>query len=338
MTATTTAWRNRSPLTTTDVDKLAPGETWEDDWRPDDCPDLSDLTWWTEFGVQPWDGDLDVRTLPVDLGRTRAFLDMTTESSKRVLIGQRAYQGVWSGNPYQDVTGEPLWTVNDKDRWSVRHQLPLPQPRPGANGRPRAVRRYGDPADPYGDLQWLGIDRTRRRAYEASSIGKAWWWRLFGRDEWQAGTVHVWDLDVDWRKQTTRGMCAAKLPLLPMLVKPEELAAGRIDHPLHLVMPNYAPARIGPARAYDGDYTGHPIRCGELARLRADRIPNTTNPGLAAIYEAAATKGLYVTDRGGGRDSTHGAIRCAQDARIDFAVDIKLSDLEWLYPYAPHAA
>jgi hypothetical protein len=98
------------------------------------------------------------------------------------------------------------------------------------------------------------------------------------------------------------GANAAGFPLLAGIVHPEEIAAGRIEHPLIFATPNVGKGFVCPAVHADGENSDrHALREGSLLQL---------DPGLdiarleipdwqKTIARAAQQHGMYLVDGGG---------------------------------------
>lgn len=122
------------------------------------------------------------------------------------------------------------------------------------------------------------------------------------------------------------GVCAAKWPLTPLVVRPDEIAAGHIDHPLHLGggmglthggNPQKGEGFIWPARFHDTNWTatedGSGIQYGAWFRLKAD-TPLPVERGAQVIAQALKTHGCILGD--GSSQPTHGL---RVDPRVDQA-------------------
>ena len=134
-----------------------------------------------------------------------------------------------------------------------------------------------------------------------------WWAALWGRRRAAGGAI--WD--ANYTPHMTGGLpagvCAAKWPLTPLIARADEVAAGHIDHPLHLAGgmgvthggdPQKGEGFIWPARFHDsvragGDPTG--MLYGTWFRLRADH-PLPVERGAQVIAQALKTHGCIVGD------------------------------------------
>jgi len=101
-----------------------------------------------------------------------------------------------------------------------------------------------------------------------------------------------------------------------MVIRHDELERGNIGHCLFGVVPDYAPDKTGWAEGTDGTVVMHPVRAGEILRLR---------PGVAEQWErgtpertvatAMTVHGVFVGDKHG--DPKAGLkVTVAQDRRI----------------------
>lgn len=285
------------PLPVADVDRR-----YAADWSKWPVPEMPDVT------VEPW-AELDpfwrerVDERPVDHERTRALVDV--DLPLRIGAGAAPWLGASYGSPFQlvDMTGPttPVWDKSKPMTW--RGFTPVPPivnlPLPGL------VRREGDPAGAF-DLHWVGWDEHHDVLLEVITLRYSQWNRLqtFGRCDWVCGYaggggVARWDTSRPWNAPgQPRGVVAAGFPKFPLIVRWDEIERGRIDHALFLAVPNYAPARVGGARGFDGDWVGHPLRAGETLRLRLEVVARFA-PGSPAriIAQAMHEHGVVLGDR-----------------------------------------
>jgi hypothetical protein len=108
-----------------------------------------------------------------------------------------------------------------------------------------------------------------------------------------------WDLTVNaTRPAGWTSADAAGLPILPGLLKHEEVAAGRITHALRFTVPRVRRAYVAPAShcGPDADATLPPY--GTRARLRADVSLAPYTGDALVILTALKTYGLILADQG----------------------------------------
>ncbi len=121
------------------------------------------------------------------------------------------------------------------------------------------------------------------------------------------GCLAVWDLELLYPPEGRGEQCtsadAAGFPMAPLLISPDEVAAGSIDHALRFILPN--------ARMRDGVYVrpashaggpsgpGTAVPYGARLRLRADYpLQDLPNEGARTIARAMQTYGIVLADGG----------------------------------------
>jgi len=277
-------------------------------WQQWPIPTMPDLP------LAPWDGvpgcfwKQSIASAAVDLGRTVQLpaVDIPLETAG----GNVPYKGFSYGLPYQLVDSTGVMTpALDKTRpvtvdlrtrelqWPTEY-LPLPLP-------PDVVRREGDPTGGF-DKHWMGYDPPARVLYEVIQLNRLWLADEENRFEWTVGydgivgPVARWDTSKLWNAPgQPPGVVATEVPLLPLIVRYDEYAAGAIDHAIFCVFPNYATEITGAARGGDGDIPGHPVRGGERLRLKEQFV--TSDP----ISRAAHEFGLFCGDRNAHNPGDH---------------------------------
>ncbi len=263
----------------------------------------------------PWAGRTEFWNTPcnawaTDFERTAALAAVDCDIRERAGNQPAAPSVASYGLPYQlvDSVNGPFTKVwNTKSYGPVR--LPLPP----------MVRRQGDPFN-YGDGKWIGYDPVAGWLYEAACLNKRWWTWIVGC-QWACDGLFEWDTTVPWDSpgQPAAGCVAAKWPLFPLVVRWDEVAAGRVTHAVHGTLPNYAPEKIAPARGHDGMWPGHPVRAGERLRLKRSAVERFA-PGTAAriVAEGLWEFGWCHGDKTTKGDPTkgHGSFQVAQDRRF----------------------
>ncbi len=121
-----------------------------------------------------------------------------------------------------------------------------------------------------------------------------------GADGWHAGSGAVFYLnDYRLRPAGWTSADAAGLPILPGLVRYEEVAAGEIRHAIRFTAPRTARRYLWPARHYasdDDDPNLPPM--GLRLRLRADFDVGSFPPQTRVILEAMKKYGIVLADNG----------------------------------------
>jgi hypothetical protein len=152
----------------------------------------------------------------------------------------------------------------------------------------------GGPASD-GDRHVLVLERgscTLYELYDAHPMdGGAWW---------GAGSGAVFPLDsYALRPAGWTSADAAGLPILPGLVRYEEVAAGRIEHALRFTAPETRRAYVWPARHFASSLTGAEYPpMGQRFRLRADFDVSGFSPPVQVILRALKEYGMMLADNG----------------------------------------
>jgi hypothetical protein len=221
------------------------------------------------------------------------------------------------GIPYQVVTAStPRSTVSFT--WPGESDLvgyPIP-----ANP---LIEGDGDPGSTTGDRHILMVDRDACRLYELFAARRT-------NGQWSAGSGATWDLRSNaLRPAGWTSADAAGLPILPGLVRYDEVAAGAIRHALRFTTVPTRRAYIYPARHQAGstDSTSAPPM-GLRVRLKASYDVTGLSPHARVIAVALKQYGMILADNG-----SDWYISGMSDPRFDDDVlheldDITGSDLE----------
>ena len=134
-----------------------------------------------------------------------------------------------------------------------------------------------------GDRHILMVDKDACRLYElfaARKVGSTWY----------AGSGATWDLRSNkLRPAGWTSADAAGLPILPGLVRYDEVAAGAIRHALRFTTNRTRKAYVYPARHYASDSTSTSLPpMGLRVRLKASYDTSRFSPHARAIAEALA--------------------------------------------------
>ncbi len=117
---------------------------------------------------------------------------------------------------------------------------------------------------------------------------------------WAAGSGATWDLRSDaLRPAGWTSADAAGLPILPGLVRFDEVAAGLVDHAIHFTAPRTTRAFIYPARHFASSVTDPALPpMGLRVRLKASCDISGLPPQARVIARAMQTYGLILADNG----------------------------------------
>ena len=192
----------------------------------------------------------------------------------------------WNGGPfgipYTTVPGTqpPVAVTFDYADESDPGPYPIPPNAPVEGGSDRHV---------------LVVDRDRCKLYELWNA-----WPQAG-GSWHAGSGAVFDLTSNaLRPEMWTSADAAGLPILPGLVRYDEVAVGAIHHALRFTAQNTQRAYVWPARHY-ASYSTDPVRppMGQRFRLKASfTIPANFSPEAKVIVTALKTYGMFLADNG----------------------------------------
>ena len=172
--------------------------------------------------------------------------------------------GLWDGGPIgipYDVVGpgQPTSSVTfDYDEDSDHVPYPIPD-KPSIEGGPNSS----------GDRHVLIVDNSSCTLYELYAAYPN------GDGTWQAGSGAVWNLNSNaLRTDTFTSGDAAGLPILPGLVRYDEVASGRIDHAIRVTVPRSDRSYLWPARHQAGVSNSSLPPMGLRLRLK----PGSTSP------------------------------------------------------------
>ena len=116
---------------------------------------------------------------------------------------------------------------------------------------------------------------------------------------WRAGSGAVFPLGSDaLRPAGWTSADAAGLPILPGLVRPDEVAAGVIDHAIRVTVPASDDTYIWPARHEAGTANASLPPMGLRLRLKASVDISQFPPMDQVILQALKTYGMIVADNG----------------------------------------
>jgi len=148
--------------------------------------------------------------------------------------------------------------------------------------------------DAGGDRHILIVQAETCRLYELYDA----WPREDGG--WDAGSGAIWDLRANaLRPDGWTSADAAGLPILPGLVRYEEVATGEIRHALRFTAPQTQRAYVWPARHFASDLTDALFPpMGQRFRLRADYDMNGFASEVQVILRAMQRYGIILADNG----------------------------------------
>ncbi|WP_121258656.1 hypothetical protein [Nocardioides ferulae] len=238
------------------------------------CAVFPDDNWW----------HADVRGLPVHPRSKRWLSQMSTERDLHPDFGPNAGPGPDYGIPVT-VVGSEHRRVKVQFRYAAesdRVRYPL-----GRDTRIEGGRRSD------GDRHAIVVDRGRCRLYETYAT------RV--RDgRWRAGSGAVWSLrSNDLRPDGWTSADAAGMPILPGLLRWNEVRAGEVDHAIRFTTDVTSSRHLWPARHDAGatESRAYPPM-GARFRLRAGWRPQGFSKHAKVVVRAMKRHGLVLADNG----------------------------------------
>jgi hypothetical protein len=148
-------------------------------------------------------------------------------------------------------------------------------------------------ADSDGDRHILILETNECRLYELYDARP-------GPDGWTAGSGAIFDLRSNGLRPTGwTSADAAGLPILPGMVRFDEVAAGEIRHALRFTAPRTQRAYVWPARHFASDLTDNALPpMGQRFRLRREFEIEGFSPEVQVILRALQDYGMMLADNG----------------------------------------
>jgi hypothetical protein len=228
----------------------------------------------------PWNSDIS--TLPVD-PRSDAFIARIGADTELHADFGTVWDGGPNGIPYNVVRGTqpkvPVTFYYDDESDAGPYPIPL-----------GAQIEHGS------DHHLLILDVDNQILYELYDVSCS-----PSTGAWAAGSGAIWDLKTNaYRPDGWTSADAAGLPMLPGLVRYDEVARGEITHALRFTVPETQRAYIFPASHYASDSTDPDLPpMGLRLRLKASYDISGFSAGDRAILQALKTYGMIVADNGG---------------------------------------
>lgn len=230
-----------------------------------------------------WNTPID--NLPVDSNSASYITTIGSSKGLHADFGSGLWDGGPIGIPFITVSGsQPKVAVSfEYDDESDPGPYPIP---PGApiEGGPQSG----------GDRHVLVVDRDNCILYELFSAYPQ------TDGTWLAGSGAVFDLNSHvLRPATWTSADAAGLPILPGLVRYDEVAAGEINHALRFTVPQTRNTFIWPARHQASNRTGQQYPpMGQRFRLKANYDISGFSRDTQIILTALRKYGMILADNG----------------------------------------
>lgn len=230
-----------------------------------------------------WNTPVD--TLPLDANSSAYITTIGASTTLHPDFGSGLYNGGPIGIPYVVVPGNQARVKVSFQYASESDTGPYPvPPNPPIEGGPSSK----------GDRHILMLDKDNCKLYE-----------LFAAypnpdGTWRAGSGAIFDLKSNaLRPDTWTSADAAGLPILPGLVRFDEVAAGEIKHAIRFTVPDTRNTYVWPARHQASDKTGSQYPpMGQRFRLKAGFDISKFDPQVQVILRAMKKYGLILADNG----------------------------------------
>jgi len=162
------------------------------------------------------------------------------------------------------------------------------------------------------DRHLLVLDPLNRKLYEMWQARKT-------SAGWECSCAAVFDMGSNkLRPEGWTSADAAGLPILPAVIRYDEVERGMVAHAMRFTVRNTRRAYVYPATHFASTKTDQNLpRMGERFRLRADFDVSGFSPHVQAILKGLKTFGMFVADNGG-------------DWRLSVAPDSRIKGLDEL--------
>jgi hypothetical protein len=229
--------------------------------------------------------NLRVDRLPRLPGSTRIVRAIGAKAPIHPDFGSGRWRGGKIGIPFNTVgAGQRHVPVAFDDfKFSDPGPYPLPQP----------VDVESPVRNP--DRHAIVVDRDRCRLYELYNARPQ-----AGGLAWRAGSGATWDLRSGaLRPDGWTSADAAGLPMFPLLVRYDEVAAGAIDHALRIAVPKTRKGWVFPARHDSSRLTDPDLpMMGQRLRLKRSVDEMRFPPQARVVVRALKRYGAIVADQG----------------------------------------
>ncbi|MGC9399438.1 MAG: hypothetical protein ACP5HM_09930 [Anaerolineae bacterium] len=230
-----------------------------------------------------WNTPVD--TLPVDANSDAYVATIGADAYVHADFGSGTWEGGPIGIPYVVVSSaQPGVSVTfDYADESDPGLYPIPPDAPIEGG-----------PDSDGDRHVLVLERDSCTLYELFYA----WPQPHGR--WEAGSGALFDLGSHaLRPDGWTTADAAGLPILPGLVRYDEVAAGEIRHAIRFTAPQTRDDYVWPARHEASDLSGSQYPpMGQRFRLKAEFDVSGFSAEAQVILQALKTYGMMLADNG----------------------------------------
>jgi len=227
----------------------------------------------------------DISSLPVHPNSANFIVGIGLTSHVHADFGSGLYNGAPIGIPYIVVSGSQPYVPVSFNYAGESNPGPYPIPS-------NAAVEGGSQSS--GDRHVIVVDSGTCRLYEMYASYPQ------SNGSWKAGSGAVWSLNSDsLRPSTWTSADAAGLPILPGLVRYDEIASGVINHALRFTVNSTQSAFLWPARHYASSSTNPNLPpMGLRLRLKANVNISSFSRTNQIILTALKRYGMIVADNG----------------------------------------
>lgn len=230
-----------------------------------------------------WNTPID--RLPVD-ARSSAYVNsIGAGTNLHPDFGSGLYEGAPIGIPFVVVPSTQAGVKVSFEYADESDQVPYPVPSNAPiEGGPNGT----------GDRHVLVVRQGECKLYELFDA------RPNPDGSWRAGSGAVWDMKSNnLRPDGWTSADAAGLPILPGLVRYDEVAAGKIMHAIRFTAPRTRQAYVWPARHFASSSTDANLPpMGQRFRLKSSFNTSGFSRDVRVILEAMKTYGIILADNG----------------------------------------
>ena len=244
-------------------------------------PSIAGCSVFTDDNV--WNTPVD--TLPVDTNSQSYITTIGASTGLHADFGSGLWDGGPIGIPYISVSGSQAKVGITFDYAGESDPGPYPVP-------PNAPIEGGSQAS--GDRHVLVVDKDNCILYELYSAYPQ------ANGTWQAGSGAIFNLKSNaLRPSGWTSADAAGLPILPGLVRYDEVASGEIKHALRFTVSQTRNTFIWPARHQASKLTGQQYPpMGQRFRLKANYDISSFSKDTKVILTALKKYGMILADNG----------------------------------------
>jgi hypothetical protein len=232
----------------------------------------------------PWNQRVD--KLPVANNSDAIVRGIGVDKGMHADFGSGLYGGGPIGIPYTTVgRGQKRVKVKfDYADESDKGPYPIPRNAPIEGGRGSS-----------GDRHVIVVDRAKCKLYELYAA-----YPVNGGASWNAGSGAIWSLRSNHlRPKTWTSADAAGLPILPGLLRYDEVAAGNVDHAIRFTLSKTDRSWVWPARHQAGvPSNGLLPPMGAWFRLSASYDTSGFGRDTQVVLAAMKTHGMLLADNG----------------------------------------